>query len=208
MIKFLCLALSLVVLEVSGHGMMMDPINRSSLWRVDDDAPANYEDNENFCGGFGIHWGQNDGKCGVCGDNYVDPHPQENENTGIYGGGQIVKEYTAGQVMDVEILLTTNHKGHFEFHLCELKDLSQPESGEECFKQLTFEDGSTEFPIEVGMKTVMNRVKLPDGLTCEHCVLRWHYRAGNNWGTCEDGSQGDGCGPQECFRSCSDIRIN
>lgn len=40
--------------EVYGHGMMMDPINRSSVWRVNDSYPLNYEDNENFCGGMAV----------------------------------------------------------------------------------------------------------------------------------------------------------
>jgi hypothetical protein len=30
---------------------------------------------------------------------------------------------------------------------------------------------------------------------------------GNNWGTCSNGTSGLGCGPQETFRSCADIRI-
>ncbi len=36
---------------------------------------------------------------------------------------------------------------------------------------------------------------------------QWTYTCGNNWGTCEDGSSDVGCGPQEMFRACSDIRI-
>lgn len=38
--------------EVCGHGMMLDPPNRSSLWRFDGESPINYDDNQNFCGGF------------------------------------------------------------------------------------------------------------------------------------------------------------
>lgn len=30
---------------------------------------------------------------------------------------------------------------------------------------------------------------------------------GNTWGQCEDGTSGLGCGPQEHFRTCSDISI-
>jgi len=206
--KLLCVALTLVVLEVSGHGMMLDPPNRSSLWRFDSDAPINYNDNENFCGGYTVQWQSNGGNCGVCGDNYVLPHPQANENTGIYGTGKIVAEYQAGQVITTDVKLTTNHLGHFEYHLCQITDSSQPESGDSCFQLLSFEDGSTEYAIASGVKQVNNRVRLPEGLHCPHCVLRWHYEAGNNWGTCEDGSQAQGCGPQETFRSCSDIRIN
>lgn len=44
---------TLAVLDyVCGHGMMMEPINRGSRWRVDRSAPVNYNDNGNFCGGF------------------------------------------------------------------------------------------------------------------------------------------------------------
>jgi hypothetical protein len=31
---------------------------------------------------------------------------------------------------------------------------------------------------------------------------------GNNWGDCDDGTSAMGCGPQETFRSCSDIVIS
>ncbi|XP_065168104.1 uncharacterized protein [Atheta coriaria] len=208
MFKLLCVALTLVVLEVSGHGMMLDPPNRSSLWRFDDEAPINYNDNENFCGGAGVQHHQNGGKCGLCGDNYANAHPQANENTGIYGTGKIVAEYQAGEVITVGVTLTTNHLGHFEYHLCKLDDPSRPETGEECFQQLTFEDGSLEHQVLSGVKEFSNRLRLPSGFSCPHCVLRWHYRGGNNWGTCEDGSQAQGCGPQETFRNCADIRIN
>lgn len=43
---------SVVIAETCGHGMMMDPPNRSSLWRFDKESPVNYNDNQNFCGGF------------------------------------------------------------------------------------------------------------------------------------------------------------
>lgn len=38
----------------SGHGMMMDPVNRGSRWRVDSTAPTNWNDNESYCGGIGV----------------------------------------------------------------------------------------------------------------------------------------------------------
>lgn len=36
---------------VQGHGMMLDPVGRGSRWRYDSSALANYNDNENYCGG-------------------------------------------------------------------------------------------------------------------------------------------------------------
>jgi multisubunit Na+/H+ antiporter MnhC subunit len=38
------------------HGMLMDPVNRSSMWRKGYDTPANYEDNQLFCGGRSVSW--------------------------------------------------------------------------------------------------------------------------------------------------------
>ena len=38
--------------------------------------------------------------------------------------------------------------------------------------------------------------------------LQWHYNTGNHWGIDEaTGNQCLGCGPQETFRGCADIRI-
>lgn len=45
------------------------------------------------------------------------------------------------------------------------------------------------------------------GLECANCVLQWRYIAGNNWGTCPDGTGAVGCGAQEEFRACADINI-
>lgn len=43
-----------LVAKVSGHGMMLEPPNRSSLWRFDPTAPPNYNDNQNYCGGAAV----------------------------------------------------------------------------------------------------------------------------------------------------------
>lgn len=40
--------------EIHCHGTMIDPVSRNSLWRVEPDAPINYNDIELFCGGFGV----------------------------------------------------------------------------------------------------------------------------------------------------------
>lgn len=40
--------------QVSGHGMMLDPSNRASLWRTNSSLPTNYEDNQYNCGGFQV----------------------------------------------------------------------------------------------------------------------------------------------------------
>lgn len=62
-----------------------------------------------------VQWSQYGGKCGVCGDKYGDPHPQNNENTGKYGQGIIAGVYESGSVINISIILTANHKGYFNY---------------------------------------------------------------------------------------------
>ena len=50
-------------------------------------------------------------------------------------------------------------------------------------------------------------VRLPQSVRCERCVLQWTWVTGNTWGTCNNGNTGLGCGPQETFRNCADVRI-
>lgn len=43
-----------VLIQVSGHGMMLEPASRSSMWRTHSNCPINYDDNGNCCGGFAV----------------------------------------------------------------------------------------------------------------------------------------------------------
>lgn len=52
------------------------------------------------------------------------------------------------------------------------------------------------FPAAGTGVTMTSSYKLPTGLLCERCVLQWRYVAGNNWGTCANGTGHNGCGPQ------------
>jgi hypothetical protein len=204
---FTTVIFSILLTEIAGHGMMLEPPNRSSLWRFDQTATPNYQDNQNFCGGSYVQWSLNGGKCGVCGDSYTDAHPQDNENTGKFGQGKIVRTYKAGSVINVEVLLTKNHLGNFQFSLCEITNSNAPESGEDCFKVLPLADGSSQYNVVANESEVKVALRLPGGKTCEQCVLRWQYTAGNNWGDCGNGTWDKGCGPQETFRTCADVAI-
>ncbi|XP_077291800.1 uncharacterized protein LOC143915185 [Arctopsyche grandis] len=209
MMKF-ALVLSFLVaapLYVNGHGMVMDPVNRASRWRVDSSAPVNYDDNQLYCGSFGQQWVNNGGKCGFCGDNYADAQPRKHEIGGKYGQGVIVKSYKQGSDMQVQVQIDANHRGFFQFKVCNL-DTFKTES-EECYDSvlLTLPSGETKYYLEYILGKHDVTLKLPSGLTCKHCVLQWTYTTANSWGTCEDGTAAQGCGPQEWFRTCSDIAI-
>ena len=43
-----------LVYKVSGHARLMNPPSRASMWRVGFGTPADYNDNEGFCGGFQV----------------------------------------------------------------------------------------------------------------------------------------------------------
>ena len=38
----------------SGHGRLVEPPSRSSMFRFGYNVPANYQDNQLFCGGFQV----------------------------------------------------------------------------------------------------------------------------------------------------------
>ncbi|EDW96121.2 uncharacterized protein LOC6535786 [Drosophila yakuba] len=203
------LLLAIGLQQIDGHGMMLSPPSRSSRWRYDGSAPQNWNDNELFCGGLYTQ-SNNGGRCGLCGDNFLDAQPRANEIGGSIGGaGVVTRSYVAGNSITVGVKITTNHLGHFEFHLCNL-DAFGGES-EECFEQnrLRFPDGSDKLHIGVQSGEFDVTAMLPEGLTCSHCVLRWTYVGANNWGICDSSGNGAlGCGPQETFKNCADVSIN
>ena len=51
------------------------------------------------------------------------------------------------------------------------------------------------------------KLQLPVDVTCEQCIVQWTYVTGNSWGVGEDGIGCVGCGAQENFRACADIKI-
>lgn len=59
-----------LVADVMGHGRLIEPPSRASMWRYGFDTPHDYNDHESYCGGFTRQWQRNGGKCGICGDPY------------------------------------------------------------------------------------------------------------------------------------------
>ncbi|XP_032667719.1 uncharacterized protein LOC116842508 [Odontomachus brunneus] len=198
--------------KIHGHGRLMDPPARNAMWRFGYPNPVNYNDNELFCGGYAVQWQQNKGKCGLCGDAYHLTHPRPHEAGGEFANGIIVRHYTVGQDIDVEIELTANHYGRFEMYLCPNNDPSR-EVTQECLNSYPLyvsgtEDVRFEIPRHTAKKGILRySVTLPPYVTCSHCVLQWQYHTGNMWGTCENGTEAVGCGQAEQFRNCADVRI-
>ena len=42
------------VYKVSGHARLISPPSRASMWRFGFPTPADYNDNEGFCGGYAV----------------------------------------------------------------------------------------------------------------------------------------------------------
>ncbi|XP_013416594.1 uncharacterized protein LOC106178101 [Lingula anatina] len=190
--------------SVFGHGRLIEPPSRSSLWRFQefvDLVTPNYNDNELFCGGVFRQYQRNGGKCGVCGDPWDEPSPRANENGGIYDFGITSRYYKKGQVFTTEVDLTANHKGWFEFRICPNDDPSVQVT-HECLDQhlLQLADGSgTRWEVNTDENKVFElRLRLPSDLLCNHCVFQWKYHTGNSWGTDD----------QEEFYGCADIQIS
>ena len=77
-----------------------------------------------------VHWLQNGGRCGVCGDPWHMPHLHE--TGGVYANGLLGRQYSPGQVIEINIELSANHQGYFELSLCPLTDNAEKES-QGCF---------------------------------------------------------------------------
>jgi len=201
--------LSFLVVNVHGHGRLIEPPSRSTMWRYGFDTPPNYNDHESYCGGFTRQWQTNRGKCGICGDAWDEPQPRANEAGGRYGRGVITRKYRKGQSIKVRIELTANHMGHFEFRLCPNNNPAKPAT-QACLDRYLLEQssgvGPSYFP-GPGNRVFETQYQLPNDLTCVQCVFQWRYIAANNWGTCKNRTSKVGCGPQEEFRACSDVVI-
>lgn len=72
--------------------------------------------------------------------------------------------------------------GFFEFKLCPHNDIKTPVT-QECLDRYVLEivgsPGVTRY--EPGSRNGKHHIKLalPAEVTCEQCVLQWHYKAGN-----------------------------
>nr|XP_015836356.1 PREDICTED: uncharacterized protein LOC661801 isoform X1 [Tribolium castaneum] len=199
--------------RISGHGRLIDPPSRASAWRYGFDTPHNYNDHELYCGGFTRQWVKNEGKCGVCGDAWDSKIPRAHEFGGTYGQGVIVRKYTAGSVINIRVELTANHFGYFTFAVCpDFKRATQKCLDKHVLKLVKPQEGvdhhhSTRYYPKEGNKVYEMKYRLPKA-TCDHCLFQWRYIAGNNWGTCPNGTGAVGCGPQEEFRACADVTIS
>lgn len=210
-----CIGFAVLTAQVHGHARFMEPPSRASLWRVKntDDmiipfksiVEANYNDNSLFCGGREVFI-QNGEKCAICGDAF-NAADKRHEFPGKYAKGIIVRKYNQGETIDVTIQVTAKHEGDFQFKLCPWNNMNVAPT-QDCFDDfpLQFEDGSDKYGPISETKTYNLKVKLPDNVVCDRCIMQWQWRTGNSWGVDANGS-GLGFGPQETYYGCADVAI-
>lgn len=203
----------MLLAKVEGHGYMIEPAQRGSMWRKDGaypSMPADYNDMSLNAGGPSIvRQDMTNLKYGVCGDVFSDPVPRAHESGGKYGlfnsigKDAIARCYQPGQDIQIDITMTAHHKGTFEYQLCVL-EAGQDES-EACFANgPKLNMAGTNNPVyqlpDEGNKVYSQLFTLPNDVSCEgntRCVLRWYWLTGNS----------PGSDMKEEFWNCADIQI-
>jgi len=190
---------------VEPHGYVRIPLSRTSIFREPSwgaQQPFWWDDTGVMCGN--IQQNLQYSQCGRCGDAPGNAHAQQG---GRYDKGIVTGTYTAGQIIDVTVEFTANHRGHFEFDLC-----PQVTETNTCFQRLNIVGGDREIRSGNMMCSgsdhqngpVRARVQLPAGVRCTRCTLRWTYRTSYP-------PNPDACwnpNAAQTFRNCIDIRIN
>lgn len=121
------------------------------------------------------------GRCGPCGDPWISP--RDNEAGGKFATGTIARHYASGQIINVTVELTSNHKGYFEFRLCPNDNPNNPVT-QECLNRnvLNILGYGRRYIIDTKDYNMFMefQLSLPPGLTCSQCVLQWKWRAGKS----------------------------
>nr|KAG5713198.1 hypothetical protein BaRGS_007725 [Batillaria attramentaria] len=200
-----------------GGGRLVDPPNRSSLWRQRvRGAPINTRDNQLNCGASWMPIAPSDRdeqSCGVCGDSSVGPQDHVLGGRYVTFPLRVSRDYTATGSLAVSFFL--NHTvvpglDKVTFHLCPLTRRFTDVTWD-CFADspavTLYGWGDAYYPSRPGMHRVY--LQLPATFTCNHCVLQWRWQSSHMGDTYQ-------CTRQPWLRSCylpveyincADIRI-
>merc|ERR1712150_25503 len=185
-----------IIAIIDAHGAMIEPKNRARA--------VNFKEELEWCNFFNnleerkldeSNW--RNASCGIAGPIYNNnPYvyttvykPAPNKYVSIPSfevespiyTGEIVNTYEQGQWIDTVIRAAAPHDfGPHSFHICPASYKKDPT--QKCLDNhpLKFENRKTEVDLIDGEhdgKNVKFRVKLPDDLVCDHCVLQWKWWA-------------------------------
>ncbi|KAK7506124.1 hypothetical protein BaRGS_00002846, partial [Batillaria attramentaria] len=168
-----------------GGGRLVDPPNRSSLWRQRvRGAPINTRDNQLNCGASWMPIAPSDRdeqSCGVCGDSSVGPQDHVLGGRYVTFPLRVSRDYTATGSLAVSFFL--NHTvvpglDKVTFHLCPLTRRFTDVTWD-CFADspavTLYGWGDEYYPSRPGMHRVY--LQLPATFTCNHCVLQWRWQS-------------------------------
>jgi hypothetical protein len=193
------------------HGRLLEPGSRPSGYLKGFAMPPNYNDHEMNCGGRTVQWDQNGGKCGICGDPWSGPRHYERPEGVMVQHDIITETYQENQEIVLKLQITVAHRGWHEFRICNIAKSGGVEANQECLDKtlLANATGHTRFTEGTTSPGFYEfTLILPSGLTCNHCLIQWKWKCGNDWG-CANGWCCTGCGDrQEEFYSCADVAIN
>ncbi|XP_052786118.1 uncharacterized protein LOC128221552 [Mya arenaria] len=194
------------VLGLAAGNALLKPSHRGMVWARSSYNSGSYDYMGVNCGGIGKVQ-KYDGMCGLCGDPF--DGTRHHETGGKYATGDIAKVVKLGQrTLSVQVLLNSKQGGYFEFAICD----TVPET-RDCFDNnlVKITEGRAQgdqfgyWPEKAGIISLT--LEIPDNFACDRCVLQWKYVTGNTWGRDELGHGCRGCGIQETFINCADIRI-
>ena len=194
----------ILVSTVNGHGYLSEPPSRNILAK-NQNCPhcLNGGTVDDVSAKKTLRWPR--GNHGLCGDSFYDTAPRNHEAGGTYYQKGVHTNYTQGQVMDIDIDITTNHNGRFGFRICKVNggydsavENEKKELTEECFDQNILQQANVAGAQSPGQRwfytnpqdpvsTAYNlHYQLPEDLVCDgqesHCVLQWYWMTFN---TCQ-----------------------
>ena len=105
--------------------------------------------------------------------------------TGRYASGTIGRTYIQGEVIDIDVRITAQHQGWFEFRIGQIRTPPITQQKLTYLLPVVGQNGDGTrfyFPSGSGTGKFSTKVKLPDELFCDHCVLQWWWNVGNSYG--------------------------
>lgn len=168
---------------------LMDPASRGTLWKRGYPIPSRSEENALYCGGH--------------------KHQELIEYGSNFGKGDVTKIFSAGGSAEFEVDQSNiqSENAYIEFKICPSNNSLEHEP-QDCFDQhpvSLLEGGGYRYRLHRRNKARV-KVKIPNDIVCNFCVLQYHIHEGSDELHLER-ARGPGTESQNDFYGCSDIAI-
>jgi len=220
---FLLVTVSFVA-QVIGHAYLNKPVSRNAVSSI---ANGYCSWSGGIpCTGDSQSWNVEETTTG-CGISQGGGGPYTHGNGALaYSSTGIKTTVTAGEVVDMEIKVAAYHGGRFEFRIQDVGASSDPDGSQWMSRPLLTVDSFSPIcdnPVYCGVESCVAtktcaqlpmssygvhnglyniKVKIPNDLECNHCVLQWMWVTANSCG----GSKVS-CDQSEHFWNCADLQV-